>query len=411
MSAKGKIVVGITGGISVYKTVEVCSRLKKSGYEIKAVMTSSALEFVKPLTFETITENSVTTELFPEHKSNYDPQHISLSRWGDVFLICPATANIIGKLANGMADDFLSTMLLAVDKEVIFAPAMNTIMYKNPIVKENIEKLRTLGYEFISPEEGVLACGEKGTGRLPGPDKICAEVEKRFKNKGDNAKEYHLDSNLQGVNVLVTSGATRERIDPVRYITNPSSGKMGFAIARAFKKRGALVTLITAYSEVDPPLNLDKVIKVTNTEEMYRKVLDHFEEADIVIKTAAVSDFKPENYSKSKVKKEGKEKMVLELSPTPDILKSLGEKKGNKLLVGFAAETSNITENARDKLERKNLDLVVANDITSESAGFGKDVNTVKLVFSDGSVKELPTMKKDELGEEIAKTVESIFAR
>ncbi|UMZ73294.1 bifunctional phosphopantothenoylcysteine decarboxylase/phosphopantothenate--cysteine ligase CoaBC [Natranaerofaba carboxydovora] len=406
MGENNKVVLGVTGGISAYKSADVCSKLKKRGYQVKVVMTKSAAEFIRPLTFETISQNSVTTEMFSQNKPYLDTEHISLARWGDIYLICPATANIIGKLANGIADDFLSTMLLAVESQVIIAPAMNSSMYKNPIVEENINKLKNHGYYFIKPDEGMLACGEEGAGRLPDSQIICDEVDDRIKKTVDQNIDNSL---LKGKKVIVTAGATRENIDPVRYITNPSSGKMGYAVARAFINRGAIVTLIAASTDEKPPDDLHKVIRAFSAKEMYEKVMENLEDCDIVIKAAAVSDFTPKNYKDNKLKKEGKNEMVLELTSTRDILKEIGDKKGDRILVGFAAETSDLTQNAKDKLNRKNLDLIVANDITAEDAGFSKDINTAKLIFKDGNMLELDTMKKAELGEKIAKTVEKII--
>lgn len=403
MTVKGNLIIGVTGGISAYKSVQVCSNLKKKGYQIKVVMTASATRFVAPLTFEAISENPVTTKLFPEDKPNFQTEHISHARWGDLFLICPATANIIGKYAAGIADDFLSTMLLAVEGEVVFVPAMNSSMYKNTAVQENMQKLKRCGCKFLEPASGFLACGEEGIGKLPSPEEICKEVEKYFSSKNVDG------SNLKGKQVIVTAGATREKIDAVRYITNPSSGKMGFSIAKAFRDKGAEVTLICASTTVEPPDGMDKIIKVTDTEEMYEKVMENLDVCDIIIKAAAVSDFKPKDFNPLKMKKEGKDKMILEMTSTPDILSEVGKKKKNQILIGFAAETDDLIENAEKKLRKKNLDMIVANDISAVDAGFEKDVNTVKLIFKNGKIEDLPTMEKDEVGRELARAVEKIM--
>lgn len=378
------VVLGVCGGIAVYKALDVVSSLRKKGIEVRVIMTESATKFVTPLTFQSISQNMVVTDMFAEPKA-WEIQHISLAQKADVMLIAPATANIIGKVANGIADDMLSTTIMATKAKVIFAPAMNTNMYENVIVQENIKKLKSLGYEFIEPDSGRLACGDIGKGKLPKPEVIFEYV----------LTSLHPVKDLCGKKVLVTAGPTKANIDPVRFITNRSSGKMGYAIAKEARDRGAEVTLVTGAKGIEKPSGIE-VIEIDTNSEMKEEVSKHFNSSDIVIKAAAVADYKPKNYSKEKIKK-GEGSLNIELTRDSDILKELGEKKDKQILVGFAAESSNLIENAKGKLERKNLDYIIANDITSQETGFGSDQNKVFVISRDGNVNELDIMSKREV--------------
>lgn len=346
-------------------------------------MTESATKFVTPLSFQSLSQNMVTEDMFAEPKA-WEIQHISLAEKADVFLVAPATANIIGKVANGIADDMLSTTIMATKAKVIFAPAMNTNMYTNPIVQENIKKLKALGYEFVEPAEGRLACGTSGKGKLEKPEIIVDKVLMELNEKKDMINK----------NIIVTAGPTIAAIDPVRFITNRSSGKMGYAIAKEARNRGANVTLISGPTSLEPPKNID-VIRVSTNEEMKSEVIKRFESADIVIKSAAVADYKPKNYSTQKIKK-GDNDLYLEFIRDNDILMELGKRKTNQILVGFAAESENLKENAKSKLERKNLDYIVANDITSSDTGFASEDNKV-IILSEKQETELDKMSKEKI--------------
>ncbi|MEG0238083.1 MAG: bifunctional phosphopantothenoylcysteine decarboxylase/phosphopantothenate--cysteine ligase CoaBC [Clostridium sp.] len=378
------VVLGVCGGIAVYKALDVASSFRKKGIEVRVIMTKSATEFVTPLTFQSISQNMVVTDMFEEPKA-FEIQHISLAQKADVMLIAPATANIIGKVANGIADDMLSTTIMATKSKVIFAPAMNTNMYENPIVQENIKKLKALGYEFIEPDSGRLACGDIGKGKLPQPEVIVENV----------LTALYPIKDLKGKRVLVTAGPTKANIDPVRFITNRSSGKMGYAIAKEARDRGAEVILITGAKGIEKPIGIE-VIEIETNSDMKEEVLKHFDSTDIVVKAAAVADYKPKEYSKEKIKK-GEGSLNIELTRDSDILKELGEKKGKQILIGFAAESSNLIQNAKGKLERKNLDYIIANDITSQETGFGSDQNKVFVISKDGSTTELDMMSKREV--------------
>ncbi|MDQ0148890.1 bifunctional phosphopantothenoylcysteine decarboxylase/phosphopantothenate--cysteine ligase CoaBC [Eubacterium multiforme] len=378
------VVLGVCGGIAVYKALDVVSSLRKKGIEVRVIMTKSATEFVTPLTFQSMSQNMVITDMFAEPKA-FEIQHISLAQKADVMLIAPATANIIGKVANGIADDMLSTTIMATKAKVIFAPAMNTNMYENKIVQENIKKLKEYGYEFIEPDSGRLACGDIGKGKLPKPEVIFQNV----------LTALHPVKDLVSKKVLVTAGPTRANIDPVRFITNRSTGKMGYAIAKEARDRGAEVVLVTGAKNIDKPHGI-KVIEVETNSEMRKAVLENYSSSDIVVKSAAVADYKPKEYSSEKIKK-GEGNLNIELTRDVDILKELGEKKEKQVLVGFAAESSNLIENAKGKLSRKNLDYIIANDITSKETGFGSDQNKVFVISKEGSVKELDIMSKREV--------------
>ena len=383
------VVLGVSGGIAAYKACDVVSRLRKENIQVNVIMTKHATEFVSALTFQSISQNPVAVEMF-EPVTNWDIEHISLAKKADIFLIAPATANVIGKIANGIADDMLSTTVMATKAPVVIAPAMNTNMYENPVTQANIQKLKDLGYIFIEPGYGRLACGDLGPGKLAEPDLIVENI-KFLLNKTDE---------LKGKNVLVTAGPTQEAIDPVRYITNKSTGKMGYALAYQAALMGAKVTLVTGPTNIEIPFGISEVIKVKSAQQMYETVTSSFDEMDIVIKSAAVADYKPKNISDSKIKKSDSD-LVLELDRNKDILFELGKLKTKQVLVGFAAETDDLIANAQKKLAKKNLDFIVANDLKQEGAGFAGDTNIAKLLFADGNIVELPIMTKNQLSKEI----------
>lgn len=390
MILKGKtVVLGVTGGIAVYKALDVVSGLKKLGADVKVMMTKSATEFVAPITFQAISQNPVAVSMFEEPKA-WEIQHISLAKAADITAIVPATANIIGKIANGIADDMVSTTVMATTAPVIIAPAMNTNMYKNPILQRNIETLKELGYLFINPDSGRLACGDTGEGKLAPVDVVIEEIK--------NALLYP-EKDLKGRKILVTAGPTQEAFDPVRYITNHSSGKMGYAIAKAALCRGAEVTLVSGAVNIAPPRGVN-VISVTSARDMFEAVMENAENCDTVIKAAAVADYRPETIAEDKIKKSGE--MTVSLASNPDILKSLGEKfGGKKTLVGFCMETRDLIENATKKLESKNLDFIVANNIKTEGAGFGTDTNVVTIIARNGDKTEIPLASKEEIANKI----------
>lgn len=382
-----KIVLGVTGGIAVYKAVDVVSRLKKLGADIKVIMTESAEEFVTPLTFQTMSQNYVVSDMFGEIKS-WDVEHISLAKDADLFLIAPATANIIGKVANGIADDMLSTTIMATTSKVIFAPAMNTNMYRNPLFKENMDKLSEMGYGFIEPASGRLACGDHGEGKLEDPEKIVEAVVGHFSRK----------KGLLGKKIIVTSGPTIERLDPVRYITNNSSGKMGYRLAESARDRGAEVVLISGPTPIEKPSGV-KFIGVETTEDMFEAVKLEYGQDDVLIKAAAPLDYRPLKYSDRKIKKSDGN-LSIDFVRNIDIAKYFGEHKSeNQVLIGFAAESHDLLENAAGKLKAKNLDFIVANDISREDSGFKSDRNKAFILERDGNVEELPKIMKSELAD------------
>ncbi len=382
------IVVGVTGRIAAYKALDVISRLKKLDYEVHVIMTKSACEFVTPLSFQSLSQNMVITDMFQEPKA-WEIQHISLAQKADLMLIVPATANIIGKVANGIADDMLSTTIMATQAPVVFASAMNTQMFANPIVQGNIEKLKGFGYRFIEPASGRLACGDVGKGKLEDTEKIAEIVDSMLYSPKD----------LREKKILVTAGPTEAPIDPVRCITNHSSGKMGYAIAAEAIKRGAEVTLISGPTSINPPIGA-KVISVKTNEEMFKSVLDLYTQMDIIIKSAAVSDFKVKNYSTEKIKKK-EDTLILELTKDTDILKFVGSKKENQILVGFAAESNNLINYAKEKLDKKNLDYVVANDITQVDGAFHSDFNRVTILSKKGESLNLDKMSKKDIAKNL----------
>ena len=384
-----KVLLGVSGGIAVYKALDVISRLKKKGIEVKVIMTKSATEFVTPLSFQSLSENPVVIDMFDEPKA-WEIQHISLAKWADLVVVVPATANIIGKVANGIADDMLSTTIMATKAEVIFCPAMNTNMYENKIVQKNMATLKDLGYGFINPASGRLACGDIGRGKLENTEIIAEKIIKKLSSKSRD---------FEGKNVLVTAGPTIVPIDPVRYLTNKSTGKMGYEIAKEARDRGANVTLISGPTSLDIPTGVN-FIKVNTNEEMLNAVLDNFNDSNIVVKSAAVADFNVKEYSKEKIKKTDSN-LVIELERDKDILETLGKQKTNQIIVGFAAESSNVIENAKAKLKRKNIDYIVANDITSNDTGFASDDNKVTIISSLGDVISLDKMSKREVAKNI----------
>ncbi|MGG7143750.1 bifunctional phosphopantothenoylcysteine decarboxylase/phosphopantothenate--cysteine ligase CoaBC [Clostridium nigeriense] len=395
MNNKRCVCVGVSGGIAAYKALDIVSALSKKDIDVRVIMTESATKFVTPLPFQSLSKNMVVTDMFAEPKA-FEIQHISLAKRADVFLVAPATANIIGKVANGIADDMLSTTIMATRAKIIFAPAMNTNMYENPIVQENIEKLKKLGCEFIEPASGVLACGDEGKGKLADVNTIIEKVLNALDNKD-------LPKDLLGKNVLISAGPTHSNIDPVRFITNKSTGKMGYEIAEEARDRGANVTLVSGPTKLNPP-NGVKVIRVTTNEEMKNAILENYDNSDIVIKSAAVADYKIKNYSNEKIKK-GDGDLVLTFVRDNDILQILGENKKHQILVGFAAESSNFIENAKKKIKNKNLDYIVVNDITSNDTGFASDDNKVTILSKDGEEFDLEKMSKRKVASKIFETI------
>ncbi|WP_394861164.1 bifunctional phosphopantothenoylcysteine decarboxylase/phosphopantothenate--cysteine ligase CoaBC [Clostridium perfringens] len=388
MKDKKCVVVGVSGGVAVYKALDVISRLRKKDVEVHVIMTKSATEFVTPLSFQSLSQNMVITDMFAEPKA-WEIQHISLAKKADLMLIVPATANIIGKVANGIADDMLSTTIMATKAPVVFCLAMNTNMYENPIVQRNISLLKELGYEFIEPASGRLACGDEGKGKLQDTEIIAEETLRRL----------HSTKDLLGKKVVVTAGPTMVPIDPVRVLTNRSSGKMGYSIAEEARDRGAEVVLISGPTSLRKPNGI-KVIDIKTNEDMFNAIKNEFKDADIVIKSAAVADYKAKNYSNEKIKKTGDD-LNLIFERDRDILKTLGDMKKNQILVGFAAESSNLKENAKGKLDRKNLDYIVANDISKPETGFASDENKVTIISKSGEEVSLEKMSKREVAKNI----------
>ncbi|KUO57954.1 MAG: phosphopantothenoylcysteine decarboxylase [Gracilibacter sp. BRH_c7a] len=389
------ILLGVTGGIAAYKSVEIVSRLRKQGAEVYVVMTKAATEFVTPLTFRSMSANPVYTSLFEEPKT-WNIEHISLAEQVDASLIAPATANILAKMVTGISDDFLSTVLLAVRTPIFVAPAMNHAMYHHPATQKNLEILRERDIRIIGPAQGFQACGSEGDGRMSEPQDIINVLEDYFSQSRQN--RY-----MSGKKVLVTAGGTREPIDPVRYIGNFSTGKMGYAVAQAFAEAGAQVTLVSAPSEIAVPSGVE-VVSISTAEEMYTEVLRRFPEQDIVIKAAAVADYRPVVRETQKMKKSN-QSVRLELVPNPDILTTLGQKKQEQFLVGFAAETQNPLDNGWEKMKRKKADILIVNDVTLPGAGFGTDTNIVTFLFADGRRRDLPQMSKLEIARQLVEEI------
>ena len=389
------ILLGVTGSIAAYKALEIISLLKKQGAEVKVIMTKSATEFVTPLSFSSLTNNPVAIQMF-DTPITWDIEHISLAKWADIALVAPATANIIGKLASGIADDMLSTVLMATKAPIMIAPAMNTAMYDNPATQANISTLKERGIEFVEPASGVLACGDSGKGKLEVPETIVDCV----------INKIGFEKDLKGIKLLVTAGATMESIDPVRYITNHSTGKMGFAIAKAARYRGADVTLIHGLVSVEKPLGV-KCIQTKSASEMFEACKNFFPENDVLIKSAAVADFRPSEFNDNKIKK--KENLSLELTKNVDILSELSKiKRDNQTVIGFCMETKDLIENAKQKLNSKKLDAIVANNLFDKNAGFASDSNTVTIIDNRGNMDTLPNMDKFLVANEILDKLISI---
>ena len=391
------ILVGVTGGIAAYKSAGIVSLLKKKGYNVKVVMTENATKIIGPLTLETLSRNRIYVDMW-DSNPHYEVEHISLADWADVVLIAPATYNIIGKVANGIADDMLTTILSAVSvrKPVFFALAMNVNMYENPILKENIDKLKSFSYRFIDAEEGLLACNYSAKGRMSEPEDIVDEIERY----SIFSKIENFDTALKGKKILITSGRTKENIDPVRYLSNNSSGKMGYSLAQAAADLGAEVTLISGPTDLKIPNGLKNFISVKSALEMYEKVDEYFKNTDIFIACAAVADYRPKEYKKEKIKKSDSD-LVMELVRNPDILLEMSKKKEKQLLVGFAAETNEIRENALKKLEKKNLDIIVANN----ASVMGSDENVIEIIRKDRTSVEISQKSKMELAYDILREV------
>ena len=387
------ILVGVTGGIAAYKSAGIVSLLKKKGYNVKVVMTENATKIIGPLTLETLSRNRIYVDMW-DSNPHYEVEHISLADWADMVLIAPATYNIIGKVANGIADDMLTTILSAVSikKPVFFALAMNVNMYENPILKENIDKLKSFGYRFIDAEEGLLACNYSAKGRMSEPEDIVDEIERY----NIFSKIENFDTALKGKKILITSGRTKENIDPIRYLSNNSSGKMGYSLAQAAADLGAEVTLISGPTNLKIPNGLRNFISVESALEMYEKVDEYFKNTDIFIACAAVADYRPKEYKKEKIKKSDSD-FVIELVRNPDILLEMSKKKEKQLLVGFAAETNDIRENALKKLEKKNLDIIVANN----ASVMGSDENVIEIIRKDRTSVEISQKSKVELAYDI----------
>jgi phosphopantothenoylcysteine decarboxylase/phosphopantothenate--cysteine ligase len=395
MLTNKNIVLGVTGGIAAYKAAELTRALIKAGAQVKVIMTKSAAEFITPLTMQTLSQNQVYTDMFvPANK--YEMAHIALAEFADAFVIAPATANIIGKIASGIGDDLLSTTIMAQVKPTLICPAMNDKMLANPIVQYNIKKLKKFGYVIMDSAEGELACKTQGKGRLPDIPEIVEKIETLLAPK-----------DFDGVNILITAGPTEEPLDPVRFITNLSSGKMGYSLAIAAHRRGAKVTLISGPTTLPLPPS-EKIIKVRTAQEMYKAVLDNYKKAAIIIKAAAVADYCPKALATEKIKKD-KPTFFLELKRNRDIIAEIGKNKGNRVLVGFAMETENLLANARKKLKTKNMDLIIANNLQEEGAGFRTDNNIITIIDRTGNAEYFEKMTKVEAAEEILNRVQKII--
>lgn len=389
------IVIGVTGGIAAYKTCYLVSSLKKRGYDVHVVMTVAATKFVSPLTFQSLSHNPVEVEMFSPPRQ-WDVKHISLARRADLLAVAPCTANFLGKVANGIADDLLSTVVMATKAPVLLVPAMNCNMYDNPLVQANMDRLRDYGYHLMDAESGYLACGDEGKGRMPEPDRILQEIEYLLTSK-----------TLAGKKILITAGPTREYWDSVRFMSNPSTGKMGYALAYEAVRRGGDVFLITGPTHLEAPARV-QLFKVETTEEMYSKIISIYPEMNVVIKAAAPSDYRPKQRISGKLKKRNfdSNNLNLELERNPDILKELGEKRGEQILVGFAAETEHLIEYGKQKLKEKHLDLLVANQVGIEFSGFASNTNKAYFI-TDNAVEELPVLSKEELASRILDWVEN----
>ena len=396
MDTEKNIVVGVTGGIAAYKAAELVRALKKREAEVKVVMTEAATRFISPLTMETLSGHAVAVTLFPPNKK-VGVRHISLAEWASLIVVAPATANFLGKAASGIADDLLSTVVMAAGGPVLFAPAMNDRMWTNPIVQNNVRTLQDAGVHVVEPEEGVLASGKIGVGRLAGIERIVEAVECVL----DRSEA------LCGKKILITASRTEEDVDPVRFLTNRSTGKMGYALARVAQRRGAQVVLVSGPTHLSPPENVEWV-RVRTAEQMRRAVIERFETCDALVMAAAVANFRPQVFSDQKIKKGGKE-WALKLERTADILSELAPVKRDKVMVGFAVETENPITHAREKLQKKNLDFIVINNPLVEGAAFGTDTNVVTMLDRKGGTEELPKMSKHKVAEKIMERVESLI--
>lgn len=388
------VLLGVTGSIAAYKIASLASALKKRHADVHVLMTENATNFINPITFETLTGNKCLVDTF-DRNFQFQVEHVSIAKKADVVMIAPASANVIGKLAHGIADDMLTTTIMACKCKKFISPAMNTNMFENPVVQDNLKILEHYGYEVIAPASGYLACGDTGAGKMPEPETLIAYIE----------REIACEKDLKGKKILVTAGPTQEAIDPVRYITNHSSGKMGYAIAKTAMLRGADVTLVSGRTAIEPPMFVN-LVPVVTAKDMYEAVTSISDEQDIIIKAAAVADYRPAKVSNEKVKKsEGQ--MSIDLERTDDILKYLGEhKKEGQFLCGFSMETENMIENSRAKLQKKNLDMIVANNLKQTGAGFGTDTNIVTLITKEEEIA-LPMMSKDEVAKEIVNKIVS----
>ncbi len=387
---KGKcVVLGVTGSIAAYKIASLASALVKLHAEVHVIMTKNATNFINPITFETLTSHKCLVDTF-DRNFEYSVEHVSLAKKADIFMVAPASANVIGKIAHGIADDMLTTTIMAAKCKKIISPAMNTNMYENPIVQDNLRRLEKYGYEVISPASGYLACGDTGAGKMPEPETLLKYI----------LRDLAHDHDLAGKKVLVTAGPTREAIDPVRYITNHSTGKMGYAIAQAAMERGASVTLVSGPVSIEPPMFVD-VVPVVSAADMAKTVKERAADQDIIIKSAAVADFRPVNVAAEKIKKKDSSDSSIELERTEDILSYLGaHKKEGQFICGFSMETEHMLENSTAKLKKKNVDMIVANNLRTDGAGFGTDTNIVTLITETGA-KELPKMTKREVADAI----------
>lgn len=384
------ILVGVTGGIAAYKSANIISKLKKKGYNVKVIMTESATKIITPLTLETLSRNRVYVDMWDKNP-HFEVEHISLAEWADVVLVAPATYNIVGKVANGIADDMLSTVISACKKQVYFALAMNVNMYENPILKENIEKLKRFGYKFIEADEGFLACNVNAKGRLKDEEEIVNILEK---------ENTEVEKKFIGKTILITAGRTEEAIDPVRYLSNRSSGQMGYALAKAAVKMGAKVILISGPTNLSKPEGLLEFVQVRSAQEMYEDVIKRFKDVDGAIACAAVADYKPKYYSNEKIKKKDGD-LTIVLDRNPDILLEMGKLKNNQFLVGFAAETQNLIENALEKLKKKNLNMIVAND----ASNMQKNTNEIYIIKGENEIKSIPEKSKEELAFDILREI------
>lgn len=380
-----KIVLGVTGGIAAYKAPGICSLLRKQGAKVKVVMTKAATEFVSPLTFRTMTDNLVYTDMFNDHTVIAEVDHIELAKWADIIVIAPASGNTIAKIAYGIADNLLTSMMLAYRCPVIIVPAMNTYMLNNPATRQNLQTLRDRGMIVLGTHTDLLACNDVGDGKMLEPHEIVDEIDTALRVK-----------DLAGKKFLISAGPTIEALDPVRYLTNHSSGKMGYELAREAYKRGAEVTLVSGPTSLEPP-KVDKLINIKSTQDLFEAVDENFDQTDVLIMAAAPADFRPENQSSQKIKKEEKDEMTLSLAPNPDVLKTMGQRKKDQVLVGFAAESENELIYGQKKIQAKNLDMIVINNITAKDAGFKTDTNKVFIVDKDLKVEDLDLMSKTDL--------------